>query len=98
MKIEDQKSRLKLEFNHFVEQIIYNLGYYDGIRVFPRSVTHRKSAMFLHSNQFCLIWKSEKVSFNQAFKELKENIKVVDKYITEEKLILILNMNSYQKN
>ena len=33
---------------------------------------------------FCLIWKSEGVSFNQAFKELKDNFKKVDIYITEE--------------
>ena len=33
---------------------------------------------------FCLIWKSEGVSFNQAIRELKDNFKIVDKYITEE--------------
>ena len=74
-----------------------NLGYWDGTRVFPRSVTNRDSALFLYTNHFCLIWKSEGVSFNQAVRELKDNFKIVDKYITEENLLLILNMNSYQK-
>ena len=61
-----------------------NLGYWDGERVFPRSVTNRGSALFLYNNHFCLIWKSEGVSFKQAFKELDENFKIVDNYITEE--------------
>ena len=60
-----------------------NLGSYDGTRVFPRSVTDRNIALFLYNFQFCLIWKSEGVSFNQAIKELKDNFKKVDNYITE---------------
>ena len=42
------------------------LGYYDDERVFPRSITNRKNALFLYSNHFCLIWKSEIISFKQA--------------------------------
>ena len=61
-----------------------NLGYFDGERVFPRSVTDRKNVLFLYNNYFCLIWKSEGVSFNQAIQELKNNFKIVDNYITEE--------------
>ena len=61
-----------------------NLGYCDGIRVFPRSVTERNNALFFYNNHFCLIWKSESVSFNQAIKELKDNFKLDDIYITEE--------------
>ena len=49
-----------------------NLGYFDGDGVYPRSVTIRNSALFLHNNHFCLIWKSENVSFNQAITELKD--------------------------
>ena len=55
-----------------------NLGYFDGERVFPRSVTDRNNAFFLYNNHFCLIWRSERVSFNQAIKELKDNFKIVD--------------------
>ena len=61
-----------------------NLGYYNDERVFPRSVTIRDSALFLQDNHFCLIWKSERVSFKQAIKELKDNFKIVDNFITEE--------------
>ena len=68
-----------------------NLGYWDGERVFPRTVTNRDIASYLYNNHFCLIWKSQGVSFNQAIQELKNNFKMVDNYITEE------NVNAYFK-
>ena len=61
-----------------------NLGYFNGDRVFPRTVTNRDCALYLYNNHFCLIWKSHGVSFNQAITELKDNFKIVDNYITEE--------------
>ena len=61
-----------------------DLGYFDGDGVFPRSVTNRNSALFLYDNHFCLIWKSQGVSFNQAIQQLKENFELFDNYITEE--------------
>ena len=36
-----------------------NLGYFDGERVFPRSVTDINNALFLYNNHFCLKWKSD---------------------------------------
>ena len=68
-----------------------NLGYFDGTKVFPRSVTEKNIAFFLYNNNFCLIWKSESVSFKEAIKQLKNNFEIVDKYITEE------NVNSHFK-
>ena len=62
----------------------FDLGYFDGIGVVPRSVTEKNIALFFYNNHFCLIWISEKVSFNQAIKELKDNFKVVDTFKTEE--------------
>ena len=61
-----------------------DLGYYNGERIYPRTVTNRDSALFLYNHQFCLIWKSEGVCFNQAVKELKDNFKIVHSFITEE--------------
>ena len=62
-----------------------NLGYFDGTRVFPRSVTNRDSALFLYNNHFCLIWKSKGVSFDNVIKnELKDNFKIDDNYISEQ--------------
>ena len=68
-----------------------SIGYFDGERVFPRSVTNRDSALYLYNNHFCLIWKSQGFSFNQAIEELKNKFKMIDKYITEE------NVNSHFK-
>ena len=75
----------------FCRANIINLGYYNNDRVFPRTVTNRDSALYLYNNHFCLIWKSQGVSFNQAITELKHNFKLVDNYITEE------NVNSHFK-
>ena len=61
-----------------------NLGHYDGTRVFLRSVTKRDNALFLCNSRFCLICKSERVSFNQAIKKLKVNFKKNDNFISEE--------------
>ena len=61
-----------------------NLGYYNGKEIWPRNITERNIALKLHNNHFCLIWKSEGVSFNQAIKEVNDNFKVVDNFITEE--------------
>ena len=63
-----------------------NLVYYNNDRVFPRTVTNRDTALYLYNNHFCLIWKSQGVSFNQAIQQLKNNFKKVDNYITEEKV------------
>ena len=60
------------------------LGYFGGERVFPRSITDRNNALYLYNNHFCLIWKSEGVSFNQALQELKDNFKIVDNYISKK--------------
>ena len=68
-----------------------NLGYYDGERIFPRSVTDRNIVLFLYINHFCLIWKSENISVNQAIKELKDNFNIVDNYMTR------YNVNSHFK-
>ena len=61
-----------------------DLGFYNGERIYPRTVTNRDSALFFYNNHFCLIWKSEGVSFDQAVKELKDNFEIVDNFITEE--------------
>ena len=76
----------KARIQPFFRVNIIILGYNKGIRVFPRPVTVRYNALFLHNNQLCLIWKSEGVSFNHANKELKDIFKKVDNYITEENL------------
>ena len=68
-----------------------NVGYYNGKEIWPRNITERNRALFLYNNHFCLIWKSENVSFKDAIKELKDIFKIVDNYMTEE------NVNSFFK-
>ena len=86
ISIEKRRSNVmtKARLQPFCGANNINLGYFDGDGVFPRSVTNRNSALYLYNNQFCLIWKSEGVSFNQAIQELKNNFKIVDNYITEQ--------------
>jgi len=47
-----------------------DVGYYNGKEIWPRNVNERNQALFLYNNHFCVIWNSEKVSFNQGVKEL----------------------------
>ena len=61
-----------------------NIGCYDGFRVCPRKITQRNTALKIHNNHFCLIWKSDGVSFVEAIKELKDNFKVVDNVISDK--------------
>ena len=93
--IRNEKKRsnimTKARIQPFCRENNINLGYWDGERVLPRSVTNRDNALFLFNNHFCLIWRSKGVSFNQAIKELKDNFKLDDNYITEE------NVNSHFK-
>ena len=70
-----------------------NIGYFDGLKVFARSVTERNIALYLENNHFCLIWRSEGVSLNDVEKsDWKDKFKKIDTYITEE------NVKSLFKN
>ena len=62
----------------------FNLDYYNGKDIRPRNLIERNKALFLHNNHFCLIWKSQDVSFNKTIEEVKENFKNVDNCVTEE--------------
>ena len=86
--IRNEKRRSNIVINARIQPFARanntSIGYFDGERVFPRSVTNKDSALYLYNNHFCLIWKSQDVSFKQAFQELKNNFKIVDNYVTEE--------------
>ena len=61
-----------------------NIGCYDGYGVCPRNITQRNIALKIHNKHFCLIWKSDNVSFDRAIRELKDNFKVVDNVISDK--------------
>ena len=64
---------------HFCRLYNINIGCFDGTRINPRNLTQRNTAIKIHNNHFCLIWKSDDDSFNQVIEdELKPNFKVVD--------------------
>ena len=58
-----------------------NIGCYNGFRVCPRNLTERNIALQMHKNHFCLIWKSDAISYNRATEELNLHFKVLDKCI-----------------
>ena len=62
-----------------------NIGYFNGKEIWPRTVTQRDTALKIHNNHFCLIWKSDRISFNQVIEnELKPNFKIVDNVISDK--------------
>ena len=69
----------------FCRKYNINIGCFDGTRINPRNITQRNTALKIHNNHFCLIWKSDNVSFNQVIEnELKPNFKVVDNVIPDK--------------
>ena len=69
----------------FCKNYSINIGCFDGTRINPRNITQRNTALKIHNNHFCLIWKSDNVSFNQVIEnELKPNFKVVDNVISDK--------------
>ena len=60
-----------------------DLGSFNEERAFLRLVTERNKVLCSYNNHFCLVWKQQDFSFNQAAHELKANFKLVDNFITE---------------
>ena len=84
--IQNEKRRSKItemaRIQPCLRKLGVDLGYYNGERVFPGTVMKRDSALYLYNNHFCLIRKSQNVTFNQAIRELEDNFKKVGIYIT----------------
>ena len=68
----------------FCRKFNINIGCFDGTRISPRNLNQRNTSLFIYNNHFCLIRKSNGVSFDKAIKELKDNFKVVDYVISDE--------------
>ena len=69
----------------FCRKYNINIGCFDGTRINPRNLTQRNASLFISNNHFCLIWKSNGISFNQVIEnELKPNFKVVDSVISDK--------------
>ena len=69
----------------FCRKYNINIGCTDGTRINPRNIIQRNTALKIHDNHFCLIWKSNGISFSQVIEnELKPNFKVVDNVISDK--------------
>ena len=68
----------------FCRKYNINIGCFDGTRINPRNLTQRNASLFLYIIHFCLIGKSNGISFDKAIKELKDNFKVVDNVISDK--------------
>ena len=62
-----------------------SIGCFDGTKHNPRNITQRITSLFIVINQFCIIWKSNGIPFNQVKRdELKQAFKVVDIVISDK--------------
>ena len=69
----------------FFGKCIIIIGCFDGSRINPRNFTQRDTSLFIHKNHFCLLWKSNGISFYQVLEnELKPNFKLVDNVISDK--------------
>ena len=75
-----------------------NIGRFDGTRINPRKLTQRDAALFIYNKHFCLIWKSNGVSFDKAIKEFKITSKLLIMLYLINMLKLLLNTIMNLKN
>ena len=69
----------------FLRKNFVGIGCFNGTRKSSLNITQRNTSLFIYNNHFCLIWKSNDISFNQVLKdELKPNVKVVDNVISDK--------------
>ena len=72
-------------YQPFCRKYNIDIGCFDGTRKNPRNLTQRNTALKIHENHFCLIWKSENIIFNQLIEdELKPKFKVGDNVIYDK--------------
>ena len=86
IRTEQRRSNLmtSARIQPFCKNYNINIGCFDGTRINPRNLTQRDTSLYIHNNHFCLIWKSNGVSFDKATKELKDNFEAVDNVISEK--------------
>ena len=86
-RTEERKSNVMTSARNqpFCEKHNINIGCFDGTRINPRNLTQRNTFLFIYNNHFCLIWKSQNISWNQVIEnELKPNFKIVDNVISDK--------------
>ena len=86
IRTEQRRSNVitKARFQPFCKKHNNIIGCYEGFGVCPRFITERNIALFIYKKHFCLIWKSQGVSFKKVIEELKLNFKVVDNVMSDK--------------
>ena len=62
------------------------------LKVAPRNLTERNLALHMYENHFCLILKSQGVSFKKTKEELKLNCKIIDNVMSDTQVKIFLNV------
>ena len=87
IRTEQRRSNLmtSARVGSFCRKNNINIGCFDGTRINPQNLTQRNTSLFIYNNHFCLIWKSNGISFNQVIENaLKPIFKVVDNVISDK--------------
>ena len=87
IRSEQRKSNVmtSARFGSFRRKYNINIGCFDGTRLNPRNLTQRNTSLFIYNNHYCLISKSNGISFNQVIEnELKPNFKLADNVISDK--------------
>ena len=50
----------------FCKKYNINFGCFDGMRITLLDITQRNISWFIYNNHFCVIWKTNEISFNEA--------------------------------
>ena len=61
-----------------------NVGCLGGSIINPKNPTEENIALYLHKNHFCLIWRSQDISFSKAIEELNLNFTFADICISDK--------------
>ena len=70
-----------------------DLRYFNGKEIWPTNITEKTIALKIHENRFCLICKSNDISFNKAIEELKKSSKLLIMLYLMNMLKVALNVN-----
>ena len=100
IRSEQRRSNVKTSarIQPFCKKYNINIGCFDGTRINHRNLTKRDTSLFIHNNYFCLIWKSNGISFNQVIEnELNQTSNFLIMLYLINMLKVLLKMNTTLK-
>ena len=65
---------------HNIKLGVYNPNQQEKL---PRSVTERRVCLFFHKNHFCVVWKTKKKTFTDAFREFENKFEYESHHISD---------------